>query len=140
MSVPSGKYGRFREGPLGPGAVQCRLYLVEGRLLALAHWLAADADETALLVGLGGRLGHVHHEVPVSVHFLGGRLLAEHRQGLAKTLGHGRAHVTGRADAFLIQRRGARYELVEELALPVPLARLLVDLTHRQRLADRASP
>src|SRR4051812_45943214 len=104
--------------PWSGGTPKRRLDLVQRRLLALAHLLSADADEAALLVGLGGGLGHVHHEVPIGVDFLRRRLLLQGGDGLANTLGHSCAYITGCADAFLVQRRWARYELVEEPALP----------------------
>src|SRR3712207_8162853 len=45
--------------------------LFRSGLLLGAHRLAADADEAALLVGLGRRLGHAEDEALVGVDVLG---------------------------------------------------------------------
>src|SRR3954451_10808120 len=104
----------------------------------VADLLAADAEEAALLVRAGHRLGDGHHERLVGIDLLRRALRREDRDRVAQVLGGQLADVpTRRAQPLLVDRGRRLDQLVEQGAVALTLPRLPVDAAPRAALAPR---
>ena len=91
---------RWRRRRVGPERLGD---LVERRLLVAGDPLAADAQEAARLVGLGGVLGDGDRELAVVVELLRGRLRLDQRDRLADPLEAPGAHVLLAGELLRVQ-------------------------------------
>ena len=123
-------------GALGPEGLGD---LVERAVLVAGDPLAADPEEAARLVGLGGVLGDGHRERAVLLELLGRHLRLDQRDRVADLLEAPVAHVLFARELVRVQIGGRLDELADQIAGAVGLLSLLVDVGHRQALADRAA-
>jgi hypothetical protein len=111
---------------------------VQNRLLGLADFLATDAQEATLLVGVGHRVGNREHEPAVVLDLFRRRLTLQQLDRVAESLVGPLGQLLGAARGGRVQGRGRRDDCVEQLA-PSPLARFGVGPGQRKALPQRAA-